>query len=38
VDSRKVFFKRSDKFGVTFEAKILYDNQVPAWIKEFAAT
>ncbi|MCL2681892.1 MAG: DNA polymerase III subunit delta [Bacteroidales bacterium] len=37
VDSRKVFFKRADKFGVTFEAKKLYDNQVPAWIKEFVA-
>jgi DNA polymerase-3 subunit delta len=37
VDSRKVFFKRADKFGVTFEAKKLYDNQVPAWIKDFVA-
>jgi DNA polymerase-3 subunit delta len=35
VDSRKIFFKRADKFGVTFEAKKLYDNQVPAWIKDF---
>jgi DNA polymerase-3 subunit delta len=35
VDSRKVFFKRADKIGVTFEAKKLYDNQVPAWIKKF---
>ena len=35
VDARKVFFKRADKFGVVFEAKKLYDNQVPAWIKEF---
>ncbi|MCL2415051.1 MAG: DNA polymerase III subunit delta [Bacteroidales bacterium] len=37
VDSRKVFFKRADKFGVTFEAKKLYDSQVPAWVKEFVA-
>ena len=37
VDSRKIFFKRADKFGVTFEAKKLYDNQVPAWIKDFVA-
>ncbi|MDR2907857.1 MAG: DNA polymerase III subunit delta, partial [Bacteroidales bacterium] len=37
VDSRKVFFKRADKIGVTFEAKKLYENQVPAWIKEFVA-
>lgn len=37
VDSRRVFFKRADKFGVTFEAKKLYDNQVPAWVKEFVA-
>jgi len=37
VDSRKIFFKRADKFGVTFEAKKLYDSQVPAWVKEFVA-
>ena len=37
VDSRKVFFKRADKFGITFEAKKLYDSQVPAWVKEFVA-
>ena len=35
VDSRKIFFKRADKFGVTFESKKLYDNQVAAWIKGF---
>jgi DNA polymerase-3 subunit delta len=29
--------KRADKFGVTFEAKKLYDNQVPTWIKDFVA-
>jgi len=37
VDSRRVFFKRASKIGVTFEAKKLYDNQVPAWVKEFTA-
>jgi len=37
VDSRRVFFKRASKIGVTFEAKKLYDSQVPAWVKEFTA-
>jgi DNA polymerase-3 subunit delta len=37
VDSRKVFVKRATKNGVVFEAKKLYDNQVPAWIKDFSA-
>ncbi len=37
VDSRKVFFKRVDKIGATFESKKLYDNQVPAWIRDFVA-
>jgi DNA polymerase-3 subunit delta len=37
VDSRKVFVKRAAKIGVVFESKKLYDNQVPAWIKEFTA-
>lgn len=33
IDKRKTLYKALAKNGVVFEAKVLYDNQVPDWIR-----
>ncbi|MEO8146781.1 MAG: DNA polymerase III subunit delta [Bacteroidia bacterium] len=35
VDGRSKVSKMFDKAGVVFESKKLYDNQVPAWVKQY---
>ncbi len=35
LDKRKALYKAIQKNGVTFEAKKLYDNQVPGWIEDY---
>lgn len=37
VDGRSKVSKMFDKAGVVFESKKLYDNQVPAWVKQYCA-
>ncbi len=36
IDGRKQFFKLSKTNGVEFESPKIYENQVPAWIADFA--
>jgi len=35
IDKRKKLYKAIQKFGVYFESKPLYDNQIPAWITKY---
>jgi DNA polymerase-3 subunit delta len=35
VDKRKRYFKNIEKYGLPFESKKIYDNQIPAWIEKY---
>jgi DNA polymerase-3 subunit delta len=37
IDKRKAFIKDIDQKGVLFDSKKIYDNQIPDWIKKYAA-